>query len=192
MLSLDATLAGILRSTREPLVGQMRLTWWNDALLRLDNGPPPAEPTLVGLAAEVLPCGVRGADLARMTSGWEMLLVEPLTEAELVAHGEMRGGGLFDVAARTLGGTIAEVALAGQGWALADVAGNLKDEALAQRARDLAAGRLSQAFGRRWPKPLRALGALALSARMTLAANPRPAGHPLRVARLLRFRLTGR
>jgi phytoene synthase len=36
------------------------------------------------------------------------------------------------------------------------------------------------------------LGGLAWLARMDLAPDPKPAGHPARAWRLLRFRLTGR
>ena len=50
LFSLDDTLGQILRTTREPLVGQMRLTWWHEALRALDGAPPPAQPVLQALA----------------------------------------------------------------------------------------------------------------------------------------------
>ncbi|MCZ3214799.1 hypothetical protein NYZ43_19955, partial [Acinetobacter baumannii] len=34
LFDLDDRLAGIVRTTREPMVGQMRLVWWHDALER--------------------------------------------------------------------------------------------------------------------------------------------------------------
>ena len=46
LLALDDALARLLRSTREPALGQMRLAWWREALERLDTAPPPAEPVL--------------------------------------------------------------------------------------------------------------------------------------------------
>lgn len=189
---LDGALGSILRSTREPLVGQMRLTWWHDALTGLDSRPAPAEPILAALKSSVLPKGVTGATLAEMASGWEMLLAQPLGEAELVAHAGARGGGLFAAAAAVLGEEAPMVAGAGEGWALADVARNLSDRALADRAEALAGERLAAALAPRWPGALRMLGAVAWSARMDLARPARPAGHPARAARLLRFRLTGR
>ncbi len=190
--ALDAMLGGILRSTREPLVGQMRLTWWHEALRALDDGPAPAEPRLAALSASVLPFGVTGAALGEVVSAWEVLLAQPLGRAELLAHAEGRGAGLFDAATVVLGEAMPSVALAGQGWALADVARNLSDERLAGEARALAEERLAAALSVRWPRALRMLGALAWSARLDLAVPARPAGHPARMARLLRFRLTGR
>jgi 15-cis-phytoene synthase len=182
LLLLDGTLGGILRTTREPLVGQMRLTWWADALAALDERAPPAEPVLQALARDVLPRGVTGAELAGMVDGWEALLDEP---ADLATHAAARGGRLFAAAAQVLGGE-APVAAAGEGWALSDLAGNLSDADEAARARALAAERLA-AGPRWWPGRLRALGALALLARM--GGEP---GSPRRVGRLAWHRLTGR
>jgi phytoene synthase len=44
LFALDARLGDILRTTREPMVGQMRLTWWHAALSGLGQDPPRAEP----------------------------------------------------------------------------------------------------------------------------------------------------
>uniref|UniRef100_UPI0034A01D0A squalene/phytoene synthase family protein n=1 Tax=Sphingomonas bacterium TaxID=1895847 RepID=UPI0034A01D0A len=41
LLALDATLARIVWSARDPLIGQMRLTWWHGALSALDEGVVP-------------------------------------------------------------------------------------------------------------------------------------------------------
>ena len=59
----------IVAAARDSTIGLMRLTWWADALERLDTAPPPAEPVLTGLALHVLPHGVRGRDLAAMVDG---------------------------------------------------------------------------------------------------------------------------
>src|SRR3546814_17336884 len=45
LFALDATLADVLRTTTEPMLGQMRLTWWHDALTRLEAAPPPDDRT---------------------------------------------------------------------------------------------------------------------------------------------------
>ena len=60
---LDVALAAILATGTQPLISQMRLAWWREALERLDHAPPPAEPVLQALAATVLP-RVTGAELA--------------------------------------------------------------------------------------------------------------------------------
>lgn len=193
LLDLDGRLGDILRTTREPLVGQMRLTWWHDALARLGAGPVPAEPVLVALAAAALPCGIAGTELARLIDGWEALLDgASLDAAALGQHAQGRGATLFLLAARMLDAGDDRVAAAGEGWALADLAGHLSDAAAAGRARGMAVERLEHALAVRWSRAGRPLGALARSALMDLAVVPRAPAHPLRVARLLRHRLTGR
>ena len=193
LFALDDTLAQILRTTREPLVGQMRLTWWHQALCALDTAPPPAQPVLQALAAEVLPRGVSGARLAEMIDGWEVLLeADPIGEDDIIAHGERRGAALFAAAGTILGCAPADQTVAaGTGWALADLAGHLSDAQVAARAAALARGKLDEAMAGRWSRAGRPLGALALSARMDLSGKAQPAA-PKRVARLAWHRLTGR
>lgn len=190
LLALDDVLAQTLRTTREPLVGQMRLTWWFDALAALDRAPPPAQPVLQALASEVLPLGVTGARLAGMIDGWEVLLdPEALDRARLEAYAAQRGALLFDLAGRVLGTSEHDpLAEAGSGWALADLAAHARDADEAKLARQLAAAALGDAMARHWSRAGRPLGALALAARMDLDGAP-PVG---RVARLAWHRLTGR
>jgi phytoene synthase len=191
LLALDDRLGELVRAAREPLVGQMRLTWWHQALTALDTAPPPAEPLLADLATIVLPVGVTGAALADQVEGWEALLDgEPPDGDALVAAAEARGGRLFAAAARAMGG--GEVPpTAGAGWALADFARRLSDRQVAAMARDSALPRVETAMSVAWPGRLRALGAMVLTARENLR-DTRPEGHPRRVARLAWHRLTGR
>lgn len=190
LFALDRRLGDLVAGTREPMVVQMRLTWWHEALTRLDAAPPPAEPLLVELAREVVPRGVRGAGLAAMIDGWERLLDEAIDDDALAGFALHRGAALFAIAAHLLGGQQPDLAAAGGGWALADLAGRIGDGEVAARAGAMAAPRLERALAERWPRPLRPLGALALLARADLAGTP--PGSPRRVARLLRHRLTGR
>ncbi len=191
ILSLDDALAQILRTTREPIVGQMRLVWWRDALERLDTAPAPAEPVLQALAGDVIPRGIGGGELSRMTAGWEALLgPAALDEEAIEAHARERGGRLFSLAARALGADGDPAALAGEGWAMADLAGHLSNEVLAISITDRARDRLTSAMAHRWSRRGRALGALALGALADLDATP--IGAPKRVARLFVHRLTGR
>jgi phytoene synthase len=188
LLALDDRLAAILRRTTEPLVGQMRLTWWREALEKLDTAPPPAEPVLAALAAEALPRGLRGADLTPMIDGWEALLDDPLDAAAIERHA-MRGRALFEAIAGVIGVSGDPVAAAGEGWALADLARHLSDPDARRRAAALAGPGLDAALAARWSRNGRMLGALAHLARLDLAGRPRS---PWRVARLLAHRLTGR
>jgi len=194
LFALDATLGAILRSTTEPMVGQIRLTWWHEALERLDAGMVPAEPVLSALAHDVLGRGVTGAQLAGMIDGWEALLDTALDGHALEAHAAARGGGLFGAAGVVLGAWGDPVAAAGQGWALADLSRRLSDQALAMAARDRARPLLRAACAARWSRAGRALGALAHLARRDLDIAPGesvPVGAPGRVARIFWHRISG-
>lgn len=189
--ALDDRLAAILRTTREPIVGQMRLTWWHDALSALDESAPPAEPVLEALARHVVP-RVAGRRLADLVEGWEALLEPTLDLAAVQAHATHRGGGLFTAMATIVGVDDPAVATAGAGWALADLAGHLEAPATADLARNLASETFAKVDAFRWPAPARAIGATARSAQLDLLAQPKPRGHPARAARLLWLRVTGR
>lgn len=194
LLRLDDALALLLRTTREPAVGQIRLAWWREALERLDHAPAPAEPTLQALQREVLRHGVSGASLVPVVHGWEVLIeAQTLDTDALRRFGEGRGT-LFQAGATALG-SHDEVTQAGQGWALADLSRNLDNASEAAEARRMAQELLAPVFDRRWTRNGRALGALALLARMDLAMpadTPVPVGAPRRVGRLFWHRLTGR
>lgn len=188
LLALDQRFGTIVRAARDPMIGQMRLTWWHDALTRLDRAPPPVEPLLQTLAAEVLPHGVTGAELATLVEGWEMLLeAMPNDPAGFASYAEARGGALFALAGRILGADAEALPTAGQGWALADLALHSSDAALARAIRRYAADALQRAFANRWEGG-RAIGILALLARLALGDRS-PLAKSLIVAR---FRMTGR
>jgi 15-cis-phytoene synthase len=196
LLSLDDALAKLLRTTREPALGQLRLAWWREALEKLDAAPPPAEPVLQAIAAELLPRGVTGASLVPIVHGWEVLIEEDaLDRGALQRFGAGRAR-LFGAAGAALGAAPGDpLELAGQGWALADLARHLGEPAEAGEARALAGPLLDQAGAARWSRNGRALGAMAHLARLDLAVPEDasvPHGAPRRVARLLWHRLTGR
>jgi phytoene synthase len=189
---LDATLAAVLTSGRDPLLSQIKLAWWRDALEQLDGGKPPAEPALEAVAAHVLPRGITGIELAAMEVGWTLLLTpDPLTADELDRFAAHRGGLLFRYGARLLGGAFIDVEAGGQAWALIDLARHSGSEVDAEAAIAAAAARR---WGR-WPSRLRPLGMLAaLAQRDSEPGRVRweEPGAPPRMLRMLRHRLTGR
>lgn len=195
LFALDTSLGDVLRGSREPMLVQMRLTWWHDGLTGLDSATPPAMPVLQALAADVLPRGVGGAALAELVEGWEALADgDPADPAVRSAFAAGRGGVLFAQAAEVAGtADFAGVPAAGQGWALADLALGLVDPVAAAAARQQAGVLLAQATAMRWPRRIRALGALAHIAAIDMASDPsRPAiATPRRVARLAWHRITG-
>lgn len=196
MLALDTALGDVMRASREPMLVQMRLTWWHDALVRLDVALPQAAPILQALAADVLPLGIKGAELANLVEGWEALAEgDPSDPQVRAAYAGGRGGCLFGLASQLLGDRQFDVTGAGQGWALADLARKLSDPVFAAAARGEAKAVLAPALVRRWPRAVRSLGALAHIAAMDLEAPaelPLPAATPRRVARLAWHRMTGR
>lgn len=188
MLLLDASLGNVLRTTREPIVGRMRLAWWREALERLDTAPAPAEPALRALEEHVVGRhGVTGTRLAAMVEGWEWLLEAPLDPHALRRHAALRGE-VFALMADLCGVAPGRwVARAGRGWALADLSTHLSDPALAAAARR-GAERLLSSPRPRWPRALRPLGALVVIARADLNGG----GGVGTVSRLGWLRLTGR
>jgi phytoene synthase len=192
--NLDAALASVLSTGREPMISQIRLAWWREALEKLDREKAPAEPVLRSLAEHVLPAGISGAELSAMEAGWAMLLSpEPLSAADLELYASARGGLLFRCTARLLGEPLPspEVEAGGAAWALIDLARHSTDapdsDAAAAAARSIGAWR--------WPARLRPLGMLAaLALRDADPERPRwePQGAPGRMLRMLRHRLTGK
>ncbi len=146
LLALDDALALVLRTMREPALGQMRLAWWREALERLDHAPPPGEPVLRALAAEALPLGVSGRALGALVDGWDVLIEAERLDREALARFAEGRGALFEVAGGALAASAGDpLRAAGQGWALADLARNLDDPDEAAEAQAMAAPLLGAA-----------------------------------------------
>lgn len=179
----DARLADIVRTTREPMVGQMRLTWWHEVLSDDARIKGRGDPLVDALRAEPDVIAARDALLA-MIDGWEMLLDPlPLEEAALRGFAEGRGGGLFralDPQADPDAGAL---------WALWDLSGHVGDATTARRAVDLARTYLSADI--RGNKAVRLAARLARHDIARETAGPREMT-PRLYARLLRMAMLGR
>lgn len=161
LFTLDVRLGSIVATTTQPMVGQMRMTWWHEALTTLKPGEQRGEPVLDALAASVLDRGnIDGAVLARLVEGWEVLLDPlPLGEDALATYADARGAALFRLVATALGQP--SDTGAGEGWALADFALRCSDRGTASRARAMAGQALNSARMGDLPRPLRILARLA-------------------------------
>lgn len=142
-------------TTSEPLIGQIRLAWWNEALNDRSGIQGKGEPLVDEMrAANMLP----PPGLAQWLDGWEALI----GDIDLEAYALGRGRGLF----HALSGE-AEIpdwlARAGAAWALWDFSGHASDAAMADRA--VALGRQYLLTGtERWPakwRPMRIAYGLA-------------------------------
>lgn len=190
LLVLDEKLAETVRTTTEPMLGQIRLQWWHDALAKLDTAVPPAEPVLEAVARDALRDGVTGAVTAEIATAWQAVLQQELDAAGLKAFAQ-RGARLFELAGRLAGASANDpMALAGEGWALADLADGLSDPGERAAARMIAEQALAEACTVKWSRNGRALGAMAHLARLDLAGVP--LGAPRRTGRALWHRLTGK
>ncbi len=183
--TLDMRLAQIVKTTSEPMIGSMRLTWWSEALTDAAGGKGRGEPLIDALRAmdAAPPPG-----LTEWLDGWEALI----GEVDLDAYASGRGGGLFRALAggREIPDWLSE---AGAVWALWDLSGHTGDAALAAEAVARAGGRLLS-HRPRWPsawRPMRIAYALARHDIMRGRCAPQRLTPQLYV-RVLRAALTGR
>lgn len=177
---LDEQLGSIVARADNPAVGQMRLTWWHEAL-RTARETRPVDPLLLALAEER---AIELDPLLPLIDGWEVLLdALPLVPEALAQFAELRGGTLFKSVADVLGVAHGPIEPAGRLWALTDLAHRISDRETALRALALA-----QSVSGRLPRPLAVLTALA---RWDRSNAERRQGSPARVTRAIVAGLTG-
>ena len=183
LFAIDDALRDVVASSSEPALGAIRLAWWREALERLDVNPPPPEPRLRAVAAELLPRGVSGTMLAGLEDGWATLFDEE-PDIERVAE---RGEKLFAIGAKLLGGCDALVTVAGRVYAYETV---FRADLF---PRHWPMEEVHQLSRHRFPRALRPLTALARLAARDARQSPwlEPEATPGRAAALLSHRLFG-
>ncbi len=184
VLALDMRLAGIVRATHEPLLGQIRLAWWRDRLGEPAEQWPRGEPVLQALADWQ-------DDAPRLTvliDGWESLLGDDSGQVERLSTARSSA---FAVLAERLGGDASQATQAAFGWSLIDCAEKLVDPRLQAEAADL--------IGKfdwpqlRMPRALRPLQVLyGIARRVRLAEHPHLLGSPSAGLAAMRIGLFGR
>jgi len=192
--ALDLELARVVATTTEPMIGEIRLAWWREALLKLDLKQVPAQPVLRAIATDVLPYGISGRSLETMEDAFHSLLIGKLRGEALETYVITRGGALFTAIGHVLDVDHHWPRELGAGWAL----GELAREPLPERVD----GDALRAFDftpvcTGVPVPLRPLAALAKLARRDrrrwLAGQPpEPRGSLGRQAAMLNMIVTGR
>src|SRR5206468_1956479 len=176
-------MADVVARSTQPALAAIKLAWWRERLEELDEGKLAAEPRLKAAAAELLPRGVRGAELAQLEEGWAGLLHDP-PEIGLVSE---HGARLFAIGARLLGVDFRyeTIGVAGSLFAKMDAA---------RRGLTAAAAPSGGRTSMRIPRRARALtGLAALAARDLRGGGPpfEAEASPGRAWTLLRHRLTG-
>ena len=194
LFALDAALGNVVRTTREPMVGRIRLAWWRERLQELDQGIVPAEPVLEAIARLIAATPLTGAILSELADRWEPLLGEFPWGGETISAVGGRGATLFGFAATLLGGEQPELArLAGSLWSLVDVAKHCSDAESRFLLIDVARGRLKDFRGTAAAtlRPLTMLGTLA---KRDIERWPElePEATPGRAWVMVRHKLTGK
>lgn len=99
LYALDHELTRIPQLVTDPLMGEIRLTWWREGLEEIaDGGPPRSHPVLMAIAASALPPTALAA-LAEARLGD---LDGPRTGEAALAHADATEGLLMALAARRL------------------------------------------------------------------------------------------
>ena len=156
---LDSTLGEVVATTSQPMIGQLRLTWWHGALTSLGTGVAPPQPVLQALAHAVIPYATP-AHLAELVEGWEALLDPLPLPGEALALYAGKRGELFHLTALAMRQP-RPLPEAGIGWALSDFAARCSDSETRARAWSLARQAFATADFGRLPRPLRILARLA-------------------------------
>jgi phytoene synthase len=187
-------MADVVRTSSQPMLGQIRLAWWRERLEALDRGEVPAEPRLQAVASELLPRGIAGSTLASLEGGWLRLFDEFPWDISTSEAIWFRGRLLFGLGGRILRASSEQIDGAGGLWALVDAARHCSDAA----SRDMLigqAGRFARSLsGARFPFAVRPVTGLAGLAVRDLARREsfEPEGTRARAAAILAHRLTGR
>lgn len=169
-LQLDRRLARIAARTHEPMLGQMRLAWWRDALTMPVANRPRGDAVLDGIGQH---WAGREAALAAMVDGWEVLVTaERIGQGEAAAFSAGRGAFFTALGAEYDPAMAGCLAVAGQRWAAGDAAAAVSDAD--ERAALIAAGLAQAGATGRLPHPLRGLAILDALARRALARGGRP------------------
>ena len=194
LFALDAALGNVVRTTREPMVGRIRLAWWRERLQEIDQGIVPAEPKLEAIARLVAATRLTGALLAELADRWEPLLDDFPWRGDTIGAVAGRGASLFGFVSIVLGGDRPDIArLAGSLWSLVDVAKHCTDAESRFLLVDVARGRLGD-FRGSVDVSLRPLTMLGLLANRDIERWPEvePEATPGRAWVLLRHKLTGK
>lgn len=159
---LDRRLSRIVARTSEPMLGQMRLAWWRDALGQPVADRPRGDAVLDSIGAH---WAGREAALIAMVDGWEVLVTaDSLGPEDIATFGAKRAeffGALHDDRGKAATGRVAAAAFR---WSIADAATGVTDAG--EKAALIEAGLAPADTSGRLPNVLRGLAVLeALSLR---------------------------
>jgi phytoene synthase len=125
--AFDHVLARVPYQVSEPLMGEIRLTWWGEALDEIYDGRPVrAHPVALGLADAIRTFGLARSPLDAMVEArMGDIAPEPFAgEAAAVAYADMTSGAVMQAAAQALGAhaNLKAAQFAGRAYGLATMA----------------------------------------------------------------------
>jgi len=170
LLQLDRRLARIIARTSEPMLGQMRLAWWRDALRQPPHARPRGDVVLDGIGTY---WDSREPALAAMIDGWEVLIGEgALDSRAIAAFGAGRAAPFMMLSDDLNDAKRPIVEQAARCWALADAACAMSDPD--ERRQFLEAARECGSRSGKMPRDLRGVGLLAALARRSVRLGGAP------------------
>lgn len=125
LLAFDAKMRAIVATTSEPLIGQLKLAWWRDAIMADHGRRPRGEPLFTWIDA--LGANTVRTELLLLLDAWEILLVEEGTDAALARSASDRSAGIFGGYQRLVG-CDADLDELGTAWAISDLTGNGREQ----------------------------------------------------------------
>lgn len=186
LFDIDDAMAAVVARATEPALAAIKLAWWREQLENLDHEVPPVEPRLQAAAAELLPRGLTGADLAGLEESWALLLRtddQPIFMRGVASRGPV----LFNLAARLLGIAMDDhLDGAAQSFAAADLGRRGIIDLVPLKLRH------SKARSPRRSRPLIALAVLARRDMQRGGPPFEPEASPGRSWALIRHRLSGK
>lgn len=187
--ALDARLASLVRSATEPMLAQLRIAWWREALEADQSTWPQGDPILSAIAT----WNGNHRGLASLADGWEAITAPAPLEATAMARFAKGRADSMAVLAEHLGAA-AQTDTARQlatEWSLADLAMRMSREDERGMARALAQGSASRTP--RAPRALRPLAVLrALSWRQLQRGGEGADSSPMALLGAMRAGLLGR
>ena len=169
-LQLDRRLARIVARTSEPMLGQMRLAWWRDALRQPSEARPLGDAVLDAVGRDW-----RGGEpaLIALVDGWEVLIgAERLGRVEAESFAAGRAAPFAAMLGERSAADRARTGQAARLWALADAVTGISDPD--ERRVFLDAARRSDRLRGRLPREMRGLAVLEALARRSVRHDGAP------------------
>ncbi len=140
LIAFNYEIARVREVVTQPILGQIRLRWWRDALEQIYAGTPPAHDVGLALAAAIAEAGLDRTRLERMIDAREvdLALTPPARIEDLLSYAADSSGALVELMLQALGvvGEPAEQAgrAVGTAYALVGLARAIPFHARARRA----------------------------------------------------------